>query len=129
MRTLRAAVVAMCALMTTLGAMPAAAQYTFDPTTDVFQGGHVYFGTAKADGGSYLPDVTIVLEIDQTNYIFVTNRLGRFSARLPIEVNSDGVVATCSKPGYDVVRVTKRRGMNDGKASLQIDCTLRPAAG
>lgn len=129
MRSSRAAVVAVCALIASLGALPAAAQYTFDPTTDILQGGHVYFGAAKVDGGGYLSDVSVVLEIDQTNYIFVTNRLGRFSARLPIEVNSDGVVATCSKPGYEVVRVSKRRGTNAGKASLQVDCTLRPAAG
>jgi hypothetical protein len=119
-----AALFAACALAL---AQRAPAQYSFDPTAadELDKPGVHYFGAARDEAGRYVPAATIVLETITTSYTLVTNEQGRFRARLPLDATPDVVKASCSKPGYQVLRISKRPGPKSGKAPVQVDCLLR----
>ncbi len=114
-------------LLALAAAAPAFAQYAYDPSAadELEKPGNLYFGAARDEAGTRIPDVTIVLETSQTNYTLVTDEQGAFRAKLPLDVLPDGVRASCSRPGYVVVRVTKRLGLSKGKSPVQVDCLLR----
>ncbi len=116
-------------LLTLAGADPARAQYAYDPSAadELEKPGNLYFGAARDESGARVPDATIILETSQMNYTLVTDEQGAFRAKLPLDVLPDGVRASCSRPGYVVVRVTKRLGLKKGKSPVQVDCLLRKA--
>ena len=108
-------------------APPASAQYSFDPANADEQAkpGTLYFGSSKDENGRYVPSVTVFLEAEQMSSVLITDAQGRFHARLLLDAPSAKVRARCAKPGYALVRVSRRPGPAGGRASLQIDCTLR----
>ena len=114
-------------LLALAAAVPAVAQYAYDPSAadELEKPGNLYFGSARDEAGTRIPDVTIILETSQTNFTLVTDEQGSFRAKLPLDVLPDGVRASCSRPGYVVVRVTKRLGLKKGKSPVQVDCLLR----
>jgi hypothetical protein len=110
---------------------PATAQYAYDPTAadELGKPGNLYFGSARDERGRYVPDVTITLETHQTNFVLVTDDKGRFRAKLPLATLAANVKPTCSKPGYLVLRVTKRPGPKGAPTPVQVDCLLRQQVG
>jgi hypothetical protein len=115
----------MAAMATTLGA---SAQYVFNPANaDEQTPGIRYFGSAKDDNGSMLPGVVIRLNTPNIEYVLFTDEQGRFRKKLPVDAVPSAVSATCAKPGFELVRVTKRPGEGP-RPSVQIDCLLRAAA-
>jgi hypothetical protein len=107
-------------------AMPwASAQYVFNPANaDEQTPGIRYFGSAKDDNGSMLPGVVIRLDTPAVQYVLFTDEQGRFRKKLPVDALPEAVTATCAKPGFQLVRVTKRPGQGP-RPSVQIDCLLR----
>lgn len=115
-----------------LGASEACAQYTFDPSAadELDKPGVHFFGVAKDEAGRPVPDVLVVLEDIDTSFTLVTDQAGRYRARLPVGVTLRSVTATCSRPGYVAVRVSKRPGVRRATGpSIQVDCLLRRTAG
>jgi hypothetical protein len=110
---------------------PAPAQYSYDPSAadELGKPGNLYFGAAKDESGAYVSAVTITLETNQTNFVLVTDAQGRFRAKLPLGTLPAHVTPTCSKPGYLVLRVTKRPGPKGGPTPVQVDCLLRRQVG
>lgn len=110
-------------------AEPARGQYAYDPSAadELEKPGNLYFGAARDESGERVPDTTIILETSQMNYTLVTDEQGSFRAKLPLEVLPDGVRVSCSRPGYVVIRVTKRLGLKKGKSPVQVDCLLSKA--
>jgi hypothetical protein len=106
------------------------AQYVYDPNAADEQGPPSirYFGAAKDDKGTLLPGTTILLESAQLSFVLVTDEQGRFRANLPLELVAEKVSPKCSKPGFSVVRVTKRAGPEGVKPTVQVDCVLRAAS-
>ena len=110
-----------------IGGATAFAQYTYDPSAadELDKPGVLYFGSARDERGAYIADVLVVLENIQTNFTLVTDARGRFRAKLPPGSTAMTVRASCSKPGYVQVRVTKRPGPKGPDQPVQIDCVLR----
>jgi hypothetical protein len=104
-------------------AIPARAQYSFDPNSADEQGpGVKWFGSAKDDKGALLPGVAMLIDHEFT---LVTDAQGRYRGNIdsiyPVETTAVG----CSKPGYSFVRVVKRPGPAGGvKQTVQADCIL-----
>ena len=86
-----------------------------------------YFGAAKDENGALLPDVTITLSTQQADYILITDQLGRYHVKLPVQAVAGTVAAKCSKAGFTQVRVSKRTGPTGPKPTVQVDCVLAPA--
>ena len=106
-----------------------AGQYTVDMSDDAESRPHIrYFGSAKDNGGRRLPDVTILIESRNSNFIFLSDQSGRFSGALPIAMKAPTVSARCVRRGYQTVRVTKRASSGGGKSSVQVDCILKRSA-
>ncbi len=118
---------AACAAL--LGVAPALAQYAYDPSNPDEQGpGIRYFGSAKDEKGSLLQGVTVLIDSDETAYVFVTDDQGRFRGKVPLNMVAGKITAECSKPGFQVVRVTKRAGPTAPNPTVQVDCVLRAAS-
>lgn len=116
----------------TLAASPGQAQYAFDPAAadELDKPGVHFFGIAKDESGRPVPDVLVVLEDIATSYTLVTNQAGRYRARLPVGTTPRGVTATCSRPGYVALRVSKRPGATRQTGpTVQVDCLLRRTGG
>lgn len=105
----------------------ATAQYSYDPSAadELSKPGHIYFGASRDETGRYVPSVTIVLESELTNFVLITDAQGRFRARLPPDTLPANVRVTCSKPGYLVLRVTRRLPPRAARSPVQVDCVLR----
>jgi hypothetical protein len=104
------------------------AQYEYDPSAaDEQAPGIRYFGTVKDDRGSLIPGAIVALDSDRFNLVFLTDELGRFHANLPLGTTPEKVTPGCSKPGYSLIRVTKRPGPAGVKPTVQIVCILRVA--
>jgi hypothetical protein len=118
------------ACLLAIGAIaPAVAQYAYDPSNPDEQGpGIRYFGSAKDEKGSLLAGVTVLIDSDETSFVFVTDEQGRFRGKVPLNMVAAKVTADCSKPGFQTVRVTKRPGPQAPKPTVQVDCVLRVAA-
>jgi hypothetical protein len=123
-RAKRAAAMAMLLM---LSARTAVAQYSYDPSAadELGKPGNLYFGAARDDGGQFVEGVTVLLETEQTTFVLVTNALGRFRAKLPLGTLPANVRASCSKPGYQVLKVTRRLPPRQGSSPVQVDCLLR----
>ena len=115
------------ALLGVFTADSAAAQYTYDPSAadELDKPGNLYFGSARDERGAVVPDVLVILETTQTSFTLVTDEQGRFRARLPLTTLAVSVKASCSKPGYVVLRVTKRLGPKRENTPVQVDCLLK----
>jgi hypothetical protein len=101
----------------------ALAQYTYDPSNLDEQGpGIKYFGSVKDDRGALLKGAVVVIA---KQYMVATDNQGRFRQNLPQDLPGENVDATCSLPGYQPVRVLKRRGPNGPKKLVQVDCVMR----
>lgn len=119
--------VLLLAILLGIGAPIAFAQYTYDPSAadELDKPGVLYFGSARDERGTYVADVLVVLENIQTNFTLVTDARGRFRAKLPPGSTAATVRASCSKPGYVQVSVTKRLGPKGPDQAVQVDCSLR----
>lgn len=106
---------------------PAFAQYSYDPSNADEKGpGIRYFGSAKDENGSLLAGVTVLIDSDESAYVFVTDDQGRFRGKVPLNMVAGKVTAECSKAGFEMVRVSKRPGPAAPKPTVQVDCVLRP---
>jgi hypothetical protein len=103
------------------------AQYKFNPMNADEQPGIRYFGSAKDEHGLLVPDVVITLETPKMEYVVFTDPQGRFHMVLDLSATADVVSASCAKPGFQLVRVTKRNGIGP-RPSVQVDCVLRQVA-
>jgi hypothetical protein len=114
----------------TLAMVPAAlAQYSYDPTAaDETGPGIKYFGSAKDDKGALMQGVTVFIEGDSADYVFVTDDQGRFRGKLPPGTLPEKVMAKCFKFGFQTIAVNKRPGPQGPKPTVQVDCVLRPEA-
>lgn len=110
-----------------LGISAARAQYSYDPSAadELGKPGNLYFGAAREERGGFVADVTVLLESDQTTFVLITNAQGRFRAKLPPATLAANVRASCSKPGYLVLKVTRRLPPGRGQSPVQVDCLLR----
>ncbi len=106
-------------------ATSASAQYTFNPLNADEQPGIRYFGSAKDEHGLMMAGVVITLDSPKLEYVLITDPQGRFHMMLDLSATADVVSASCSKPGFQVVRVTKRNGIGP-RPSVQVDCVMRP---
>lgn len=103
------------------------AQYSIDmPRFDEHEVGVHYFGLAKDNRGTPLPDVTFLLESPKGSFVFVTTANGRFRGTLPVEVPMSDVTPKCWRQGYELVRIAKRPGaIAAERPTVQVDCVLR----
>lgn len=107
----------------------AAAQYAFDTSRDGHaETGTRYFGSARDDQGTRLPDVIFLLDSPQVTFSFVTDGSGRFAGVAPVELRAGTASARCVKAGFQQVRLSQRPGPRNGRRTLQIDCVLRRTA-
>jgi hypothetical protein len=103
----------------------ASAQYAYDPSNLDEQGpGIKYFGSVKNDKGSLMKGAIVLI---QHQYMAVTDDQGRFRVNLPETLPADKVDVSCSNPGFQTVRVSKRLGPHGPKKTVQIDCVMRVA--
>lgn len=120
-----------CLLLTFIvlaGASQVQAQYTFNPSAEHEQGpGIRYFGSAKDSTGDLMSEVTVLLAVGTSTFVFFTDEQGRFRGKLPVDATREKVTARCSKPGYTYISSTKRPGVDAGVQSVQVDCVLRVA--
>jgi hypothetical protein len=104
---------------------PATAQYAYDPRNLDEQGpGIKYFGSVKDEKGALIRGAIVLI---QHQYAAVTDAQGRFRVNLPETLPGDKVDVTCTNPGYQTIRLTKRMGPNGPKKTVQIDCVMRIA--
>jgi hypothetical protein len=113
-----------------LAATAAHAQYEYDPSNADEMGRHDVrvFGVVKDDRGRFIEGATVL--IDQVSLIQVqtTSVSGRYTVSLPIEIPPDQIRVSCSKPGYEFVRLTRLAGGADKKKWVEVNCLLRPSA-
>jgi hypothetical protein len=103
----------------------AIAQYAYDPSNLDEQGpGIKYFGSVKNANGSLMKGAIVLI---QRQYMAVTDDQGRFRVNLPETLPGDKVDVSCSNPGYQQMRVTKRLGPHGPKETVQVDCVMRVA--
>jgi hypothetical protein len=122
----RLAITACTGIAALMLASPVSAQYTFDPNNaDEQQPGYKFFGSAKDVRGALMPGVSFVIE---HAYTLVTDGQGRFRGIVPDTFAINTASVGCAKPGFTVVRVTKRPGPPGlKKQTLQVDCVLQAA--
>lgn len=84
-----------------------------------------YFGSSKNEKGALLPSVTVKLDSDQSNYVFVTDEMGRFRAQLPLHATPEKTTVKCFREGFELVRVNVRPGPAAPSQTVQVDCVLR----
>ena len=106
------------------------AQYFFRPDNQDEQGpGIRYFGSAKDANGVPLANASIVIDSGTLSFVMVTDDLGRFHKKVPVQMTLDKVAIKCFKPGYQSLRLEKRPGVGP-KPTVQVDCVLQsPATG
>ena len=117
-------------LLTTATFVPtrAYAQYSFNPlNADEQVPGIRYFGSAKDENGLMLTGVVVRLDSPRLEYVLFTDATGHFHKILDMSITSEVVSASCSKPGFQSVRVMKRKGAGP-KPSVQVDCVMRRVA-
>jgi hypothetical protein len=108
---------------------PVPAQYSYDPAAADEQGppGIRYFGSVKDDSGAFIPGATILLDSQQSSFVFVTDEQGRFRGTLPMDSQVSSVTTKCWKAGFQFIRISKRLGPQGLKPTVQVDCVLHPA--
>jgi hypothetical protein len=103
------------------------AQYGYDPAQIDDSATNIYFGSVRDTSGNYISDVSIVLvtEHDEVTYVVVTDGVGRFRTKLPLNVMPRDVTAHCSHSAYKLVRVIKRAPPRGATSPVEIDCILK----
>jgi hypothetical protein len=113
-----------------LSGSPVVAQYEYDPLNadEIGRKDIRVFGVVKDDRGRFVEGATVL--VDQVTLIQVqtTSVSGRYTVSLPIEISPDQIKVSCSKPGYDFVRLTRLAGGADKKKWVEVNCFLRPSA-
>jgi hypothetical protein len=104
------------------------AQYLYNPASADEGPGIRYFGSAKDENGALLPDVTVNVASPKGSYFLVTDDQGRFRVTVPLDTVTETVTLKCFKPGFELVRTTKRPGPTGPRKSVQVDCVLRGAS-
>ena len=101
------------------------AQYSYDPN-NLDENGSVtrYFGSVKDESGQFLMGVTILVN---HTFFFISDEAGRYVGYAPADLSPKTVLIGCAKPGYTLVRMTKRAGSTKQKLWVQADCILRKA--
>lgn len=115
------------AIIASITASAAAAQYVYNPANADEGPGVRFFGSVKDDGGVLLPDVSVLLESGQLSVLIATNEQGRYRVDLPVDTQPERVTAKCFKKGFQLVRMNRRPGPKGPKVMVQLDCVLRPA--
>lgn len=117
--------IACCSIIAVLSSSTARTQYSFNPANaDEQMPGIRYFGSAKDEKGALVSGAVIRLEAAKVEYVLLTDDQGRFHQMLQVDAVPENVSATCSKSGYAVVRIVKRKGTGP-RPSVQVDCVLR----
>ncbi len=116
-------------ILNVLAANSAVAQYEYDPlnSDEIGRQDIRVFGVVKDDRGGFIEGATVL--IDQVTLIQVqtTSVSGRYTVSLPIEISPDQIRVSCSKPGYDFVRLTRLAGGADKRKWVEVNCFLRPS--
>jgi hypothetical protein len=100
--------------------------YLPDTKPDVDQTTNVYFGSTKDTDGRFLSGVTASIKVDNATYLMVTDDAGRFKIRVPKNFPASRLKFSCSRPGYVLVRATKRPPPGNAPSPVQADCVLAP---
>lgn len=110
------------------GAIPAAqAQlYMIDPRIDIDKASNTYFGSTKDADGRFLGGVTVEFSVENTSYVIVTDEAGRFRMHIPKYIAPATLKFNCSKPGFALVRATKRKPPGGAVSPVQADCVMAP---
>jgi hypothetical protein len=119
----RLALIVWAGILAVTTALPAWAQYSFDPNNADEQGpGIKYFGSVKDDRGALIPGASVLIA---HTFVLVTDAQGRFRGNVDDGYTADKTVVGCSEPGYKFVRADKRSGPSGGiKQTVQVDCIL-----
>jgi hypothetical protein len=100
--------------------------YLPDPKMDIDTAANTYFGSTKDVAGRFLSGVTVEFSAENTSYIMVTDDAGRFKLHIPKYFAPNILKFNCSKPGFVLVRATKRRPPGRAISPVQADCMLAP---
>ena len=122
----RSAITAVLVSLCTLAsASDAGAQYSYNPNNSDERGSDTrYFGSVKDESGHPLKGVAILVK---HAYVFISDEAGRYVGYAPANLSPKTVLIGCAKPGYTLVRMTKRVGSTKQKQWVQADCILRKA--
>ena len=121
-RAIMSVLVGLCTLAFAGGAW---AQYTYNPNNPDEHGSDTrYFGSVKDGSGHPLKGVAILVK---HAYVFISDEAGRYVGYAPADPSPNKVLIGCAKPGYTLVRMTKRAGSTRQKTWVQADCILRKA--
>ena len=100
--------------------------YMPDPKIDIDTATNTYFGSTKDTEGRFLSGVTVEFNADNTTYVMVTDDAGRYKLHIPKYFSPSQVKFNCSKPGFGLVRTTKRPPPAHALSPIQADCVLAP---
>lgn len=100
--------------------------YMPDPKIDIDTATNTYFGSTKDQDGRFLSGVTVEFNADNTTYVMVTDEAGRYKLHIPKYFSPSQVKFNCSKPGFGLVRTTKRPPPGHALSPIQADCVLAP---
>ena len=119
---LMAVLLSLCTLAFASGAW---AQYSYNPNNPDEQGSDTrYFGSVKDESGKAIKGVAILVK---RTFVFTSDEAGRYVGHAPADPSPTTVLIGCAKPGYTLVRMTKRAGSTKQKQWVQADCILRKA--
>lgn len=117
-----AVLMSLCTLAFASGAW---AQYSYNPNNPDEHGSDTrYFGSVKDERGQALKGVAILVK---HAFVFISDEAGRYVGYAPADPSPKTVLIGCAKPGYTLVRMTKRAGSTKQKLWVQADCILRKA--
>lgn len=122
----RSAITAVLMSLCTLAfASDAGAQYSYNPNNPDDHGSDTrYFGSVKDESGQAIKGVAILV---RRTFVFTSDEAGRYVGHAPADPSPGTVLISCAKPGYTLVRMTKRAGSTKQKQWVQADCILRKA--
>ncbi|HWA21028.1 MAG TPA: hypothetical protein VG735_01375 [Caulobacterales bacterium] len=125
----RLALAACCAALTIALAVPARAQYDYDPANaDEQPQGVRLFGVVKEERGAFVDGATIIVDQRTYTYVLTSNVAGQYASSLPLDVQPDTLRVSCAKPGYKFIRLTRQAGGPDKKKWVEVNCVLRRGA-
>ena len=117
---LMAVLLSLCTLAFASGAW---AQYSYNPNNPDEHGSDTrYFGSVKDESGQAVKGVAILV---RRTFVFTSDEAGRYVGYAPADPSPNKVLIGCAKPGYTLVRMTKRAGSTKQKQWVQADCILR----
>jgi hypothetical protein len=78
----------------------------------------------KDESGQAIKGAAILVK---RTFVFTSDEAGRYVGHAPADPSPTTVLIGCAKPGYTLVRMTKRAGSTKKKQWVQADCILRKA--